>query len=174
MISPIITRMSKGLKIREATPEDARKMYDMVMALKEDDLFIVNDGLPGSVDEEKAYLEYITPEKTLALLAIKDGKVVGHVIANIGPFGMNRHTADVGISIIKGYRDKRIGTKLMKKTVKILKKRGVIKITISVFSPNKRGRKFYDRLGFVQEGVKEGQWLFKGDYIDEIIMALWL
>ena len=166
--------MGKGLKIKEATPGDAEDMYDMVVALKEDDLFIVNDGLPGSVDEEKAYLEYITPERTLALLAIKDDKVVGHVIANIGPFGMNRHTADVGISVIRGYRDKGIGTKLMKKTVAILRKRGVMKITISVFSPNKRGRKFYEKRGFVQEGVKEGQWLFKGDYIDEIIMALWL
>jgi len=166
--------MGQKLKIREATPQDAKEMYKMVVALQKDDLFIVNDGLPGSVDEEKAYLEYITPERTLALLAIIDGKVVGNVIANIGPFDMNRHTADVGISVIKGYRDKGIGTKLMKKTRTILKKRGVSKITISVFSPNKRGRKFYKRLGFVQEGVKEGQWLFKGDYIDEIIMALWL
>jgi RimJ/RimL family protein N-acetyltransferase len=119
-------------------------------------------------------LEYITPEKTLALLAIQDGICVGNTITNIGPFRMNRHTGDIGIGVIRGYRGKGIGTKLMRETMKLLKKRGVNKVTISVFAPNKDARKFYEKMGFTQEGMKEGQWLFKGGYIDEIIMAKWL
>ena len=162
------------LEIREATVEDTRLMYKLAVALKEDDLFIVGEGLPKSVEEEQAFLEYITPDKTLAILAIEDGVCVGNTIANIGPFSMNKHTADIGIGVIKGYRGKGIGTKLMKETEERLKKNGVSKVTISVFAPNKEGRKFYEKLGFIQEGVKEGQWLFKGDYIDEIIMAKWL
>jgi ribosomal protein S18 acetylase RimI-like enzyme len=163
-----------SLKIREATLEDARIMFDLGVALKEDDLFIVGEGLPETVDEEKAFLEYITPEKTLALLAVQDGICVGNTITNIGPFQMNRHTADIGIGVMKGHRGKGIGTKLMEETMKILKKRGVTKVTVSVFAPNKDARKFYEKMGFLQEGMKEGQWLFKGEYIDEIIMAKWL
>jgi len=163
-----------GITIREATVKDARIMYDMVKALQEDDLYIVDEGLPGSVDEERAFLDYITPEKNLALLAMEDDIVVGNTITNIGPFRMNRHTADIGIGVIKSHRGKGIGTDLMKETEKRLKKIGVLKVTVSVFAPNRDGQRFYERLGFVQEGVKEGQWLFKGDYIDEIIMAKWL
>jgi len=162
------------LRIREATLDDARLMFDLAVALKEDDLFIVGEGLPETVEEERAFLEYITPDKTLALLAIEDGICVGNTITNIGPFKMNRHTADIGIGVIKGYRGKGIGTKLMKGTMKRLKENGVDKVTVSVFAPNKEARKFYEKLGFTQEGVKEGQWLFKGEYIDEIIMAKWL
>jgi RimJ/RimL family protein N-acetyltransferase len=162
------------MKIREATAEDAKILFDLGEALKEDDLFIVGEGLPKTVEEEQAFLEYVTPEKNLVLLAVKGKVCVGNTITNIGPFRMNRHTADIGIGVLKGHRGKGIGTRLMKETMKLLKKRGVNKATISVFAPNKEARRFYEKLGFTQEGVKEGQWLFKGEYIDEIIMAKWL
>jgi ribosomal protein S18 acetylase RimI-like enzyme len=160
--------------LRPATPDDAHDIFELNQSLKAEDLYIVNEGLPDTESDERGYLEYLKPDKTLFLLATLDGKLVGYTLSLIGQFKMNAHVADIGISVRNGYRGKGIGTQLLKGTLQRLTKMGVKKATLSVFSPNKDANRFYRRLGFAAEGVRKKQWMFHHEYINEVIMFKWL
>jgi ribosomal protein S18 acetylase RimI-like enzyme len=164
----------QDLTFREARPEDAEVIFALNQALKSENLYIVNEGLPNSANDERSYLEYALPERTLFLLAFRDKELVGYTLCNIGTFKVNKHTADMGISVKSGHRDKGIGTHLMTQTFERLKKKGVSKVTLSVFSVNLRAIQFYKRLGFIEEGTRRQQWLFQGKLIDELQMAKWI
>lgn len=160
--------------LRSATPEDAHEIFELNEALKAEDLYIVNEGLPDTEADERAYLEYMKPDKTLFLLAIHNGKLAGYTLSIIGQFKMNAHVADLGISVRNGYRGKGVGTQLLEGTLQWLGKMGVKKATLSVFTPNKGAIRFYRRWGFAAEGNRKKQWLFHKEYINEVIMFKWL
>lgn len=162
------------VELRLATTGDAHAIFELNQALKSEDLYIVNEGLPDTEADERGYLEYLKPDKTLFLLALDDGTLVGYTLSLIGQFKMNAHVADIGISVRNGYRDKGIGTRLLEGTLQRLGKMGVKKATLSVFSPNKDAIRFYRRLGFAAEGVRKEQWRFHKEYINEVIMFKWL
>jgi len=165
----------QNISIIEAVPSDAERLFKLVWSVKQEKgLFIVPEGLPNSVQEERAFLEFMTPDTHLMLLALDGEIAAGHLLANFGIFEMNRYTADLGIINYQGYRGQGIGTNLMLKSFQILRERGIMKITISVFAPNTKALRFYERLGFKKEGVREKQWLFEDEFIDEIILAKFL
>lgn len=160
------------IRIIEAKPEDAERLFELVWSIKQEKgLFIVPDGLPDSTQEERAFLEFMTPDTHLMLLALDGEIAAGHLLANFGTFEMNRHTAELGIILGKGYRGQGIGTKLMLESFKLMRERGISKVTISVFEPNERGLVFYERLGFKREGLRQDQWFFEGKMINEVILA---
>ena len=162
------------VSLRVATPEDAHAIFELNQALKSEDLYIVNEGLPDTESDERAFLEYLKPDKTLFLLALDGGALVGYTLSIIGQFRMNAHTADIGISVKREYRGRGVGTQIMEGTFARLAKMGVKKATLSVFSPNRDAIRFYRRLGFIAEGARKRQWLFHKEYIDEVIMAKWI
>jgi len=162
------------VELRLANTDDAHAIFELNQALKAEDLYIVNEGLPDTESDERGYIEYLKRDKTLFLLAMHEGTLVGYTLSLIGQFKMNAHVADIGISVRSGYRDKGIGTQLIEGTLQRLAKRGVKKATLSVFSPNKDAIRFYRRLGFTAEGVRKKQWLYHKEYINEVIMVKWL
>lgn len=162
------------VELRLANTDDAHAIFELNQSLKAEDLFIVNEGLPDTESDERGYLEYLKPDKTLFLLAMHEGTLLGYTLSLIGQFRMNAHIADIGISVKREFRGKGIGTQLLQGTLERLGKMGVKKAALSVFSPNKDAIRFYRRLGFTAEGVRKKQWLYHKEYIDEVILVKWL
>ncbi|MDQ6658378.1 MAG: GNAT family N-acetyltransferase, partial [Actinomycetota bacterium] len=49
---------------------------------------------------------------------------------------------------------------------------GVHRISLDVFAFNPRGKRVYDKVGFLVEGVRRDAFRFDGEYTDEIMMAI--
>ncbi|MDD5181658.1 MAG: GNAT family N-acetyltransferase [Candidatus Nanoarchaeia archaeon] len=144
--------------IRKATQKDAKAIVNLMNDLVKhhssfNDVYYDTNEL--AKNWKTIYLKKvktkIRSKKTIVLVAEENGKVVGYVDGSLKPrFLFNKNlTLDIdNISIAEGYRGKGIGTKLMKAIFKIGKKRKAFCAWLGVRAQNKKGRKFYKKLGF--------------------------
>ncbi len=102
-----------------------------------------------------------------------DGKVVGQ-IAVCGIPGRARlaHRADFGISILKDYWHRGIGTALLENGIAWARERGFEYLQLSVISGNDRAISLYEKFGFERVGAIPNALKYKdGSYADEYIMV---
>jgi RimJ/RimL family protein N-acetyltransferase len=115
------------------------------------------------------------------LAAIEKGEVIhivtevnDHVIANteltIKP-GFQSHLGEIGIIILKDYRDLGIGTEMLKQLIMQAQRRDLKILTLGVFSTNTRAKHVYEKLGFHECGRIPGQIFKNKQYIDHITMV---
>ncbi|MFL6621749.1 MAG: GNAT family N-acetyltransferase [Sulfurifustis sp.] len=83
-----------------------------------------------------------------------------------------RHCGILGIGIIAGYRRQGIGTALLRAALKQAKEIGLKRVELTVRAPNRVAIALYQKLGFMQEGVKRNAIYIDGVYEDLVIMAL--
>lgn len=83
------------------------------------------------------------------LVADSDGKVVGAIWSRImNDYGhIDEHTPSIAISLYKDYRNKGIGTELLKQMLGLLRKEGYKSVSLSVQKANYAMR-MYQKAGF--------------------------
>ncbi|MFW9999033.1 MAG: GNAT family N-acetyltransferase [Candidatus Hodarchaeota archaeon] len=86
-----------------------------------------------------------------------------------------KHVGVLGIIIREKYRDLTIGRNLIDFAIRQSKKlNNKEKIILSSFSTNKRAIYLFKKLGFEVIGIRKKQFLMDSNYIDEILMELWI
>ena len=106
----------------------------------------------------------------------KGKKVVGGVwMTRYGQTIKSQHVRVLGMLVIDGYREIGIGSKLMAAALEWARKKpGVEKVTLGVFSNNRRAYNMYEKFGFKVEGVRKSHYYIDGKSEDEIDMALFV
>jgi len=109
----------------------------------------------------------INEGNVFASVAEADKRVVG--LCDINPLsdrGEQSHVGCLGIAIIEEYRNKGIGTELMKHTLSKARKRYEI-VVLDVFTVNKGARHLYEKMGFRSAGIIPSVIKRNGTYYDE-------
>lgn len=115
-----------------------------------------NDKLPKSIihqPELKVYIEHFGQPDDKCLVAETDGKIIGAVWARIlsgqvkGYGNIDSQTPEFAISLYREYRNKGIGTALMKEMMNVLKSQGYEQTSLSVQKDN-YAVKMYQSVGF--------------------------
>lgn len=140
-----------GLIIRELK----EKEYPLLEEFLYQAIFIPEGVIPPSrsIIQDPNLLIYIEDfgkrKDYYGLVAIKEDKVIGAVWTRIiEDYGhIDKSTPSLSISVLKEYRGLKVGTKLMKKMLIELKKRGYFKVSLSVQKAN-YATKMYKSLGF--------------------------
>ena len=172
----------KKIQIRELSKNDLRnvkKFQDFINSLIEEEAKIMlNKKL--SLREERKWLDEqlgnIKNKKTVFLVAEDKNMVIGTAGINLG-VGRQSHIGNFGITIRKNYRGRGLGSCLTKEVIKLAKKELKPKpkiIRLSVFPTNKPGIGLYKKFGFKKVAKIPKQIQYKGKFIDEIIMILYL
>lgn len=115
------------------------------------------------------------------LAAIEKGEVIqivaeinDHVIATTDvtiKIGARSHVGDIGIIMLKDFRDIGIGTEMLKQLLAQAQEQGIKIVTLSVFETNTRALHVYEKLGFHECGRVPGEIHKNGQYIDYITMV---
>lgn len=82
------------------------------------------------------------------------------------------HVGRLGMGVLKDYRRRKIGRRLLDATIEKAVRRGLEKIELSVHASNAPAIALYRRVGFEEEGRKKRAWLVDGEYDDVLLMAL--
>lgn len=122
---------------------------------------------------EKYFRKAIKNKEETAVLIV-DNKVVGFI--TLGKCRDNDYDSSVGeiwgIYILSAYWRKGLGRSLINWGVDELANRGYKKITLWVLKDNKNSRKFYEKMGFINDGseeiIKLGKNLEKIRYIKDV------
>ncbi|HAH61504.1 MAG TPA: GNAT family N-acetyltransferase [Treponema sp.] len=160
--------------IESPVPEDAEQLlaYLKQVGAETDNLSFGPEGQPFSVSEERDFIAASQNSKTRIWYAAKEnGKILG--ICNIDALPRRfSHRGELGISVIRDYWNKGIGSALMEKALEAAKNSLRLEIiTLEVKSDNYAAIHLYEKFGFEKFGTykkffKKGTEYFDADYMN--------
>jgi RimJ/RimL family protein N-acetyltransferase len=161
--------------IRRATQEDAEIIIAGIEAVCAENIFFVTERfLPDAQWEAVLYWPDTVPDHLL-VVAEADGEFAGCGNLFPGPEGRkDRHVANLGMYILKPYREKGIGAQMMAWMLDWAEETGLEKITLAVLATNQRAIHLYQKFGFEVEGIRRRQYRIGHEYVDSILMAAFL
>lgn len=123
------------------------------------------------------FTEPTLPENVL--VAVENGHPLG--LAKLVPSSLAHPkigpaTAHVqmiyGCSVAPEHQGRGVGTALLHAVRQESVARGARRITLKVLGSNPRARALYHRHGYRVEGILRGEFFLRGNYVDDVLMAL--
>lgn len=84
-----------------------------------------------------------------------------------------RHCGRLGMSVVREYRGRGLGRRLLQTTLDDAFAKGLERIELEVYASNLPAIGLYEKFGFQVEGRKEKARYIDGEYDDSILMVLW-
>ena len=169
----VVLRDGREVAIRSARPGDARalaRLLDAIAAEPEVTLLM----LPGEItarEWRRRIAAAVERETSLFLLAWRGDRLVGDLGMVADPHPASPHVRVLGMSVARDCRSLGLGGALLEAALAWARERGAMKIELSVFADNALALAFYERHGFVREGLRRRQLVRAGEYHDEVLMA---
>lgn len=135
-----------------------------------------SSGFPSFREKEREtfFDERTTPETIV--VAELDGAVTGYSrLVPKSPIPENSHVLGIfGLAVDPAARGKGVGEALVRGTIDRAREKGAHKLMLHVFAVNAGARRLYERCGFRVEAVLRDELLIDGEYVDDVIMAVFL
>ena len=128
-----------------------------------------------TAEQEAAFIEkQRSSAQALMLGAFVDGRLAGtSVFQSVHPGDRARHRAGLGISILKAYWGRGIGTQMMQAMIDAAKTTPLEQLELSVVADNTRAYALYKRFGFEEYGRHRRAMKYRdGTYAELILMTL--
>ncbi len=167
-------RDGRHLTVRPGTVDDAKAILENINLVCREQVYLLLDEVPRDLAREEAWLSGFDGERNVLIVAADGQAIVGQADCHGGTHSKDRHTGLLGIVIRDGWREAGLGRTLLMRILEWMRARGFRKAVLSVFSTNLRARRLYDSLGFRVEGVRSRMYVIGSEYVDDVIMGLWL
>lgn len=167
MVKNLINR--QNVVIRNAETKDADKIILLIKQVMNESPFFprTSDEFDFTVEQEEEYIK----NAALFLLAEIDGKIVGSATLDRSNLSKLSHIVSFGITILKEYSGKGIGSSLLKKVIEWVELNKVEKIDLEVLEDNVPAISLYKKFGFIEEGRKRKAIKTSETYKDIILMG---
>ncbi len=106
------------------------------------------------------------------VVALDNGKIVGWCDITPHARPTTKHCGSLGMGVIRGYRRKGVGTRLILAALRKAKASGLYRVELEVFEDNLAAIGLYTKIGFKEEGRKVGAIRINNRYINAFMMAL--
>ena len=158
-----------GVTVRPAREEDIDAMVDLLAAVAEEGRWI---GTEAPVDRERRrrrYAEDLQRDNTVVLVADAGGELVGELGLILARYGV----ADLGMLVAVGWRQRGVGSALLRAGIDWARQAGAHKIALQVWPHNRAAIALYERFGFQREGRLRRHYRRRsGELWDAIVMGL--
>ena len=169
----VALRDGRTVLLRPARMEDAESTLRNVNRVGQEQIYIMVERVPD-LQQERRWLSGFDGIRNVLLVAIADDEVIGAADCHAGTFPKDAHVGGIGIAIQDGWREVGLGRHMMIRVLEWMRSRGFEKAELAVFATNHRARRLYESLGFVEEGIRRKHVRIRGEYVDEILMGMWL
>lgn len=165
-----------SIEIRSIRKTDPVKAFrDFICALVDENTYLVVDKKPTMKEERewfRAKLEAIRNNQEIFLTAWDGKKYIGNCNAVRDKWKESENIC-LDIAILKNYRGRGLGEKLLRETIKRTKRLLKPKnIYLTLSAPNKPAKNLYKKLDF-REIARLPRWRKQGEkYVDKLFMLL--
>jgi ribosomal protein S18 acetylase RimI-like enzyme len=161
----------KGVVLRESAPEDAESFRACLDAVARERRWLAFLEAPP-LAEVRAFLERHRRLGMVQLVAAEGARVVGW--CDVIPKDVDgfRHSSDLGMGLLPGYRRRGLGRALLEGTLERARAKGLLRVELEVYASNGTAIALYERCGFRHEGRRRRARLLDGAYEDVVEMAL--
>jgi ribosomal protein S18 acetylase RimI-like enzyme len=163
------------LRIRRAVPEDAAGIVAALHVVAAERIHSAIDRV-WTVEEERRYLESLSPREVIHVAVDDTQGVVGFQILDLWSSILESmaHVGQVGTFLLPGWRRQGVGRQLWNATVAFARDAGYRKLVIQVRGSNTTAQAFYRRMGFTDCGRLARQVMIDGVEDDEVLMELFV
>jgi ribosomal protein S18 acetylase RimI-like enzyme len=163
-----------SMEIRAARGDDAAAITSLIDLVAQQDATLGLDRYPGGPSVLRQQIEGTPADVSAFLIAISGGEVVGYLFIGRYTTPSLAHVGVLSIVVHPDHRRTGVGRELMGRGIAWTRSIGLRKLTLSVLATNAAGRGLFTASGFLNEGLRKGQLLVGGEYVDEQLMARWL
>ncbi len=164
---------SREVIIRTPKWEDLEDMIDFINSLVEEEAMVSRHTKvtrEQEIDWLAENLKKLEKGQQIYIVAEVGGKMVGSCAIN-PMFGRMSHLGSLGISVKEGYSGIGIGMDLMKEAEKHAIHMRLKSVKLEVFENNEPAIALYEKMGYKITGRVPEAILYKGEYVDSLIMA---
>ncbi len=164
-------------KLEDSDLERALEFADYLNELVDDPEALILQKSKKTSDEEREWLLGRLPEaksaKSVMLVVECDSSIIGLAGAHLRPERAD-HVAEVGVSILKGYRGIGLGSVLFEKIIESAKELNPrpAMLRLSAFGINKRAISTYEKHGFKEVARIPDQFQLGDQLVDEVVMVI--
>ena len=161
--------------VRYVQRDDVEHLQTFINTISREKSFILFQGEQMTLAEESRYVEgfidKLEKHRSTKLLVFHTDELIGLADVTM-KVRAESHVGVFGIMLAKEWRNKGIGTFLMKKTLEEAEKHiADLKIvTLGVFANNPVAKKMYEKIGFKEYGLLPQGLQHKGELVDHIYM----
>ena len=163
----------RALVVRDARKRDARGVTAMLDAVAAEPAatLVLRPGEALAADWRRRIATTLRSPRGLFLVAESGGSVVGNLGLWPDANPASGHVAWIGMSVAAGFRSAGAGGALLEAAAEWAQAAGFRRVVLGVFPENVRAMAFYERHGFVREGLRREQYRRGDQYHDEVLMA---
>lgn len=163
-------------KIIPAQPLDAEKILEYLKTVggETDNLTFGKEGVPFSIEEEEKFLLTFKNSKDNMMLLAKDGETLIAVASLNRLSGRMSHRGELGISVLKKYWNKGIGSALIQKILIFAKENNFDIVELNVRSDNKNAIHLYEKFGFEKLCTIPNFFKIQNESIDFDLMNIYI
>ena len=145
------TQLKDGTKVllRPMVKEDGDALYNFFQAVPLEDARYLRDDVSSSLLVEK-WARNLDYDKTLPLLAVKDGKIIADATINRRRTGWKCHLGTVRIFVHKDYRNAGLGRLMIQELTDIAYKLGIEKLLVEIPDVEVSAIKAFTAAGFTR------------------------
>jgi RimJ/RimL family protein N-acetyltransferase len=137
------------LVVRPAMAADVEEIVDLYVRVGEEGLFVAAEP-PIDRHERRLWLQYrIDAPWTLVLVATTGAESIGYLTA----VGSEREPSMIGLGVAKAWRNRGVGTELVKAAIRWAQAHSVHKLVAEVFPHNEPTLHLFEKLEFRREGL---------------------
>ncbi|MFO7573257.1 MAG: GNAT family N-acetyltransferase [Gaiellaceae bacterium] len=164
------------IRVRPAHPRDAADLVALAEAVgREEGRWMLATDTWRPVADERKYLRAVLDHPDAAVLVAEDdGRVIARLSLARDPHPASRHVADLGLMVAADHRRQGVGRTLLGHAVSWARSAGVRKLELHVFPWNEPAIRLYEAAGFEREGHRKAHFSRGDEFVDAILMALWL
>jgi RimJ/RimL family protein N-acetyltransferase len=157
--------------IRPAEPEDAPALHQSLELVAKEPGIGAEPG-EWSLELVMQMIDKHASGAGLLLVALSGAQVLGAALLSRLPAPPAAHVLDFAIFAVPAVRGTGLASNLAEKALQWAWEHGYRKVIVNPFASNGRAISFYKKLGFVQEGLRRAQYMFKQGLEDEVLMGL--
>jgi ribosomal protein S18 acetylase RimI-like enzyme len=165
--------VTPDVEIRPARASDAAAFLEFWRAIVAEERFVRTEVADVPVRAYRRRFRRRSDDET-DVVAILDGRLVGHVNVQRERHPVTRHVGSLAIAVAAELRGRGIGTRLMEEAIGWSTRVGIEKLVLAVYPHNDAAIALYRRFGFVEEGRLARHSRKSYGYEDEILMAAWI
>lgn len=174
-IGPRPIESKTGERIRSANPGGVPAILAIHRSVVEEGAYTLAEPDEFTRTEEherNAIVEHAEAPGALLMVAETAGQVVGWVQFHNGNRRRTAHSGMLSMMVDERWRGKGVGEALLRALIDWAEESALIeKLTLAIFSTNRRAIRLYEKLGFQVEGCcPRDMMLAGGTYVDSVLM----
>jgi len=157
------------LEVRPATAADIEDALDVFEAVVAEGRWLGTEAPVDRAERGQRWRETIDDPRRVMLVAVEDGRVVGHLGLDVAGHGV----ASLGMAVAAASRGRGVGSALLAEAVATARRLGAHKVALQVWPHNAAALALYRRFGFAEEGrLRRHYRRASGELWDAVVMGL--